>query len=104
MWGERSEGSVRVINNMTSEAESLLVFPCEFPIKVMGKCSATFEAQVIDIMRRHVPDLDETTITHRPSQGGNYLAITVTIQAASRAQLDAIYQDLTACKDVLMAL
>ncbi len=89
---------------MSAEPESLLEFPCEFPIKAMGKCSAVFEAQVIDIMRRHVPDLDETTITRRLSQGGNYLAITVTIQAASRAQLDAIYQDLTACKDVLMAL
>lgn len=89
---------------MTTEPESLLVFPCEFPIKAMGKASATFEAQIISIMRRHVPDLDETTITCRPSQGGNYLAITVTIQATSRAQLDAIYQDLTACKDVLMAL
>ena len=85
-------------------AESLIVYPSQFPIKVMGKCSATFEAQVIDIMRRHVPDLDETTITHRPSQGGNYLAITVTIQAASRAQLDAIYQDLSNCKKVIMAL
>ena len=89
---------------MTTEAESPLVFPCEFPIKVMGKSSATFAAQIIDIMRRHVSDLDETTITRRPSQGGNYLAITVTIQATSRAQLDAIYQDLTACKAVLMAL
>ena len=89
---------------ITTEPESLLVFPCEFPIKAMGKFSATFEAQIIDIMRRHVPDLDETTITRRPSQGGNYLAITVTIQATSRAQLDAIYQELTACKDVLMAL
>lgn len=89
---------------MTTEPESLLVFPCEFPIKAMGKSSIAFEAQVIDIMRRHVPDLDETTITRRPSQGGNYLAITVTIQATSRAQLDAIYQDLTACKDVVMAL
>ncbi len=91
-------------SSMTTEPESLLVFPCEFPIKVMGKSGVTFEAQIIDIMRRHVPDLDETTITRRPSQGGNYLAITVTIQATSRAQLDAIYQDLTACKDVLMAL
>lgn len=91
-------------SDITTEPESLLVFPCEFPIKAMGKSSATFEAQIIDIMRHHVPDLDETTITRRPSQGGNYLAITVTIQATSRAQLDAIYQDLTACKDVLMAL
>ncbi len=89
---------------MTTEPESLLVFPCEFPIKAMGKFSAAFETQIIDIMRRHVPDLDEATITRRPSQGGNYLAITVTVQATSRAQLDAIYQDLTACKAVLMAL
>ena len=89
---------------MSTEPESLLVFPCEFPIKAMGKFSATFETQIIDIMRHHVPNLDEAAITRRPSQGGNYLALTVTIQATSRAQLDAIYQDLTTCKAVLMAL
>ena len=89
---------------MTAAPESLLIFPCEFPIKAMGKASTAFEMQVIDIMRRHVPDLDEAAITRRPSQGGHYLAITVTVQATSRAQLDAIYRDLTACKAVLMAL
>ncbi len=86
------------------EPESLLVFPCEFPIKVIGNASDTFEAQVLEIVCRHAPDMDKTAITRRSSQGGNYLAITVTLQATSRAQLDAIYQDLTACKLVLMAL
>lgn len=89
---------------MTTEPESLLTFPCEFPIKAMGKASATFEAQVINIVRRHAPDLGDDAIARRPSQGGNYLAITLTLQATSRAQIDAIYQDLTACSEVLMAL
>lgn len=92
------------MSESTPEPESLLVFPCEFPIKVMGSASDTFEAQIVEIVCRHVPDLDKMAITRRASQGGNYLAITVTIQATSRTQLDAIYQDLTACKLVLMAL
>jgi putative lipoic acid-binding regulatory protein len=83
---------------------SLLKFPCEFPIKAMGPGRPDFEGLVAGIVRRHAPSLSEGAIVSRPSKGGKYLAVTVTIRAESKAQLDAIYRDLTACPDVLVAL
>lgn len=87
-----------------TENESLLEFPCQFPIKVMGRHSENFDAVVVEIVRRHVPDIHEGAVTTRPSKAGNYLSVTVVIEATSRAQLDAIYLGLTAHPDVLMAL
>ncbi|MBD9357805.1 YbeD family protein [Methylomonas albis] len=87
-----------------SETESLLEFPCQFPIKAMGKHRDDFDAIVVEIVRRHVPDILEGAVTTRPSKAGNYLSVTVMIEAHSREQLDAIYMGLTACPDVLMAL
>lgn len=83
--------------------ETLLEFPCQFPIKAMGKACNEFEQAVLEIFKRHVPDLAENAIKQRPSGKGNYLAITVTITATSKAQLDAIYIDLTACEHVAMS-
>lgn len=88
---------------MTQE-ETLFEFPCQFPIKIMGNASATFELEVVQIIRRHVPDLGESAVKRRESTKSNYTALTVTITAISRAQLDAIYQDLTASELVIMAL
>jgi len=59
---------------------------------------------VVGIVRRHAPDIGEAAVTVRPSAGGKYLAVTVTIVATSRAQLDAIYHELVACEQVLVAL
>jgi hypothetical protein len=81
-----------------------LQFPCTFPIKAMGLASGTFASVVVGIVRRHVPEVAEAAITVRPSAAGKYLAVTVTIEARSQVQLDAIYQDLVACEQVLMAL
>lgn len=87
-----------------SETETLLEFPCQFPIKAFGKSRDDFDAVVIEIVRRHVSDIREGAVTSRPSKGGSYTAVTIVIEATSRAQLDAIYQGLTDCPDVLMAL
>lgn len=87
-----------------SSDESPLKFPCEFPVKAMGLSGIDFEKHVLNIFRRHVPDLDETLISKRDSQGGKYVSITVTVQAKNRQQLDAIYQELTDSKHVVMAL
>jgi putative lipoic acid-binding regulatory protein len=84
--------------------ETLLVFPCQFPIKVMGKTSSELDLVVVEIVRRHAPDLHEGAVTTRPSKDGNYLAVTILIEATSKQQLDAIYQDLTGHPHVLMAL
>ena len=62
------------------------------------------EGVIVEIVRRHVTDIHEGAVTTRPSKDGNYLAVTVTIEASSKQQLDAIYQDLSDHPLVLMAL
>lgn len=89
---------------MSADDESLLEFPCQFPIKAMGKNCDDFEAQVVSLIRKHCPDLDEDAVSCRDSKGGKFLSVTVTVHATSREQLDNIYYELTACKQVLMAL
>ncbi len=84
--------------------ETLLEFPCRFPIKVMGKNDREFDFLVLEIVRRHVPELNEQAVTTRPSKDANFLSVTVTIQATSKDQLDAIYRDLSSHPQVLMAL
>lgn len=84
--------------------QSAIEFPCDFPIKAMGLASDELEMQVLEIVRRHAPELTRGALRSRPSSNGKYLSVTVTVHAHSRAQLDAIYMDLTACQQVLMAL
>lgn len=84
--------------------DTLLKFPCQFPIKVMGKSNLEFDLLVVEIVRRHVPNLHEQAVTTRASKDANYLSVTVTVEATSKAQLDAIYRDLTGHPQVLMAL
>ncbi|TAL46779.1 MAG: DUF493 domain-containing protein [Methylovulum sp.] len=84
--------------------ETLFEFPCQFPIKAMGKIDIELDILVIEIIRRHAPDVDHQSVKTRPSKDGNYLAVTVTIEATSKRQLDAIYQDLTDHPHVLVAL
>lgn len=86
------------------EQESPLTFPCDFPIKALGAAGSEFDTLVVRIVRRHAPDFPEGAVRSRPSRGGKYLSVTVTVRATSRAQLDAIYQDLHACEQVLMTL
>ena len=87
-----------------SDEDSPLKFPCEFPIKVMGKSEKNFDALVFGIIKRHVDDIPEGAIRTRDSRDGNFVSVTVTIEAQSRKQLDNIYMDLTAHEKVLMAL
>jgi len=89
---------------MSEQEDSLLQFPCDFPIKAMGKSDCDLDITVVEIMRRHVPDLSEGAIYTRDSKQGNYISVTVIVPATSRAQLDAIYQDLVDHPDVIMAL
>jgi len=86
------------------EGETLLKFPCEFPIKAMGLACDELEVAVIEIINRHVDNLAEDALTMRPSKNGKYTAITITITAHSKQQLDAIYMELTACEHVSIAL
>ena len=86
------------------QPDSVMEFPCQFPIKALGKTSPQLDMLVIEIVRRHVEDIHEDAVTIRPSKGGKYTSVTVTIEASSKQQLDAIYYDLTACPEIIMAL
>ncbi|MGD0491562.1 MAG: DUF493 domain-containing protein [Steroidobacteraceae bacterium] len=79
-------------------------FPAEFPIKVMGRQDSDLRAATREIIERHAGPLPDDKIRVRTSGDGNFLAVTYTIVATGRDQLDAIYRELTACKLVLMAL
>ncbi len=87
-----------------STNQSALEFPCDFPIKAMGLNHQEFELSVVQLIRNHAEDLNETAVSSRPSKSNKYLSVTVTIRARSQQQLDAIYQDLTHCEAVIMAL
>jgi len=86
------------------DEETAFKFPCEFPIKAMGRATPELEIAVLEIMNRHVPDLGEGAVRTRESRNGNYLSITVTIQARSREQLDSIYMELTSCEHIVFAI
>lgn len=79
-------------------------FPGEFPIKVMGRQDGELRALTQAIVERHAGPLAEDRVRVRTSADGNFLAITYLVNAQSRAQMDGIYRELTACKAVLMAL
>jgi hypothetical protein len=84
--------------------DTLLKFPCDFPLKVMGRNNDDFRSIVIGIVEKHAGDIDMNRIEERPSRDGTYLGITITVTATSKAQLDAIYMELTACERVLVSL
>ncbi len=88
---------------MTHE-ESLLEFPCNFSIKAMGKAEPDFELLIVELVRRHAPDIHEGAVRSRASRGGKWISVTITLRAESKAQLDAIYMDLSAHEKVFMAL
>jgi uncharacterized protein len=75
--------------------ESLLTFPCDFPIKVIGEVSDKFETDIIKIVRQHYPNLQDNAIQRQASKQGTYLALSITVHAISQATLDALYQDLS---------
>ena len=90
-------------------AETLLTFPTAFPIKAMGRMkndasSESFAQVVLAVVLKHAPDFDAATVEMRPSKNGNFISVTATINAQSKAQIDAIYLELTGNPLVLMAL
>ena len=82
----------------------VLAFPCEFPIKVMGKTQTGYAQAVTEVVTRHAPDFDPATLEMRSSREGNYLSLTCTIRAVSREQLDELYRELCDHPMVTMVL
>lgn len=89
---------------MTTEEPRGFEFPCAYQIKAMGVDDGSFHEVVVGIVRRHCDTVDEDSLRARSSSGGRYVSVSIVIQAQSRAQLDAIYDDLTAHDKVLMRL
>ena len=81
-----------------------LEFPCQFPLKTIGKNTGLFQAVVVEIVRRHVPELEDSKVTSRLSRDGKYLAVTTTFVAQSREQLDGLYSELGKTENVMMVL
>ncbi|HUH40820.1 MAG TPA: DUF493 family protein [Castellaniella sp.] len=74
--------------------ESLIVYPCDFPIKVMGRVHDDFVQTMARIVQGFDPAFDPDTIEVRPSGRGNYVGLTLTVRVESREQLDALYRVL----------
>ena len=84
--------------------ESLLEFPCDFPIKMMGKDTPEFRALARSLVEKHTGALADDALQATVSRNGRFVSITATITATSQKQLDDIYYELTAHEDILMAL
>ena len=80
---------------MAEREDTLLEVPCAFPLKIMGLASDALAQTVLGIVQRHAPDFDGATMEMRASSGGKYVSLTCTINATSKAQLDALYRELS---------
>ena len=84
--------------------ESALEFPCQFPIKMMGRDTSEFRATARALVEIHTGPLEDDRVQSALSRNGRFVSVTVTVNAQSRQQLDDIYQDVSDHEDVLMAL
>ena len=89
---------------MPTPDTSLLEFPCDFPLKVMGLATDDFDLLVVELVLKHVDELREGAVQRRDSKQGKYTSVTVTIEATSQEQLDAVYRELSSHARVLMVL
>jgi putative lipoic acid-binding regulatory protein len=76
------------------KTESVIEYPCAFPLKIIGHTQTGFAQAVLAIVTRHAPDFDGATMEMKTSKQGKYLSVTCTINATSREQLDALYREL----------
>lgn len=90
--------------NGHAKEESLIQFPCDFTLKIMGKTEGDFEKCAIDIIKKHFPKTDDDKIQKRFSKDNHYLSLSITVYAHSKMQLDAVYQELSSTKEILMVL
>ena len=84
--------------------ETLLEFPCSFPIKMIGRDTPAFRQTVRELVEKHTGPLDDAAIQNSLSRNGRFVSVTITVSAESQEQLDDIYRDVSAHDDVLMAL
>tara|TARA_R110001599_G_scaffold64023_4_gene179371 strand:+ start:46750 stop:47019 length:270 start_codon:yes stop_codon:yes gene_type:complete len=89
---------------MTEPQESLIEYPSDFPIKIMGPAHDEFIANMVELVLLHDAEFHTGKMETRPSSGGNYLSLTVTVRATSREQLDNLYRALSSHPMVKFAL
>lgn len=89
---------------MSTREETLLQFPCRFPIKILGDASMGMEAAVRECVARHTTDSDSVHWGFRESRSGHYVGITITFTAHSQDQLDSLYRALALCPGMRMIL
>jgi putative lipoic acid-binding regulatory protein len=80
---------------MPTPADSLIEYPSDFPIKIMGAMHDSFAQVMVELVSIHDPDFHAGKLEMRPSTKGNYLSLTVTVRATSREQLDNLYRALS---------
>lgn len=83
------------LNPRIPPEDSLIQYPCPFPIKVMGVHEDAFVEAIVAIATEHDPSFQAHTLERRPSSSGKYLGLTVIVTATSRTQLDNLYRALT---------
>ena len=84
--------------------ETLLAFPCDFPIKMMGRDEPGFREAAVALVAQHAGAISDDAIRTAMSRKGNFLSITITINAKNQEQLDDIYRDLSKHEEILVAL
>jgi putative lipoic acid-binding regulatory protein len=89
---------------MIEPKESLIEYPCDFPLKVFGEAQQGFAQAIASVVQAHAQDFDSTTIEMRSSSNARYISLTCVIRATSREQLDNLYRDLTSHPMVKMVL
>ena len=89
---------------MIDPKDSLIEYPCDFPLKIFGEAKPGFAQAIAEVVRAHAPDFESKTIEMRSSSNAKYISLTCTIRATSREQLDNLYRDLTSHPMVKMVL
>jgi uncharacterized protein len=84
--------------------ETLIEFPCDFPIKVMGETHTDFTSEIIKTIQKVLPSFDASKIEMRGSSGGKYISLTCSVHVTSKPQLDDIYRAISAHPMVKFAL
>lgn len=89
---------------MSIDDHKLLKFPCTFPVKAIGHSKVELHTIVFDLIKKHIPGLKQDAITSKPSKKGKYTALTITFEASSLKQVDAVYLALTSCEHIVWVM
>lgn len=87
-----------------SDDKSLMTFPCEFQIKIIGNHKENFVAEMKAIIRKHFPETEDSSIRSQASKNNNFLSLTASLYVEDQETLDALYRELTQHPDTKMVL